>query len=249
MNALIAGLLFFLVTFRKEDLMSKFQKMPSKRFFAALALVCILNFLAHLALLPRLPDMVPMHWNAQGTIDAWIDKHNSLLFQLLPLAMTGILYVIPKIDPRSENYKSFGVIYSIIAAGVIGLFILIGWLVDLTALKVIPQKEGIINSIIYCSCAVIFFGLGLAMPYFKQNYLIGAKTPWALNDEHNWTRTQAIAGKVFIFNALLLCIAGLDSLFQLTNPFVIAFVISFAVLASVIGIYVYSYLLFRGTIH
>jgi len=32
----------------------------------------------------------------------------------------------------------------------------------------------------------MFVILGNFMPNIKQNYTFGCRTPWALNDEHNW---------------------------------------------------------------
>ena len=37
-----------------------------RRTLIALAVLCILSFLGHLALLPQLPDMAPTHWDAAG---------------------------------------------------------------------------------------------------------------------------------------------------------------------------------------
>lgn len=44
------------------------------------------------------------------------------------------------------------------------------------------------------------------MPQIKQNYTFGCRTPWALNDEHNWQRTQRMGGYTFVVMGIVLLV-------------------------------------------
>ena len=52
----------------------------------------------------------------------------------------------------------------------------------------------------------MFIILGNFMPQIKQNYTFGCRTPWALNDEHNWQRTQRMGGYTFVVMGIVLLV-------------------------------------------
>ena len=47
------------------------------------------------------------------------------------------------------------------------------------------------------------------MPKVKRNYFTGVKTPWALNSDTVWNKTQRLGGKVFVFGGILMLICAL----------------------------------------
>ena len=50
----------------------------------------------------------------------------------------------------------------------------------------------------------LFAVMGNLMPKIRQNYFIGIKTPWALEDEDNWRRTHRMAGRLWFAAGLLM---------------------------------------------
>ena len=50
---------------------------------------------------------------------------------------------------------------------------------------------------------VLFIVTGNYMPKCKQNFTIGIKIPWTLNDEDNWNATHRFAGKVWVIGGIL----------------------------------------------
>lgn len=55
---------------------------------------------------------------------------------------------------------------------------------------------------------IAFAGLGWYMPKFKQNYFVGFKLPWTLENEDNWNETHKVAGKVWLIGGLFQAIAS-----------------------------------------
>lgn len=43
----------------------------NKRLYLILGLVCLLNLAAHLYFYPQMPDIIPTHWGADGTVDGY----------------------------------------------------------------------------------------------------------------------------------------------------------------------------------
>lgn len=86
----------------------------------------------------------------------------------------------------------------------------------------------------------LFAVMGNLMPKIRQNYFIGIKTPWALEDEDNWRRTHRMAGRLWFAAGLLMMLLNVLPKEILTG--------SILGLASAMALvpYIYSYSLFRS---
>ena len=69
--------------------------------------------------------------------------------------------------------------------------------------------SSLVGILVCGGCGVLFIFLGNYMPRIKQNYMFGCKTPWALNNEHNWNRTQRMGGIVFVVMGAALIVISL----------------------------------------
>src|SRR5689334_10626661 len=90
-----------------------------------LAPLCIVAAFATSALVwTRLPDRVPVHWAAHGTVNGYGSRFAGAL--MLPAAMLGLwllLRVLPRIDPRRANYAKFADTYDLIVNSLVALFL------------------------------------------------------------------------------------------------------------------------------
>lgn len=218
--------------------------MKNKKLYLLLAAVCVLNFAAHLYFYPSLPDIVPTHWGFDGQANGWGPKSSTLFICIIPLALLILLAVIPKIDPRAQNYEKFEKIYRGFVIGIIVFMCGITWLTELTVYNVLPGSSNLVSVLVCGSLGVLFIALGNYMPRIKQNYTFGCKTPWALNDEHNWNRTQRMGGIVFVVIGIAMLVATLFThALGETGTMIV-------VLGSTLGgtawIYLYSYLVYIG---
>jgi uncharacterized membrane protein len=73
---------------------------------------------------------------------------------------------------------------------------------------VVPGTD--VMKIVFLLMAVFFVGLGLIMPRFRRNPIIGVRTPWTLTSDENWARTHRVAGYSMVAGGLL---GGVVSLF------------------------------------
>jgi len=51
---------------------------------------------------------------------------------------------------------------------------------------------------------IVFVLVGNYLPKCKQNYTIGIKIVWTLNDEENWNKTHRFAGKLWVIGGVVL---------------------------------------------
>ena len=87
----------------------------NKKVIWALLAFCAASFIGQLIIYPRLPEQVPVHWNANNEIDGWAGKGSALLMGLLPLLMLLLFIAVPKIDPKKENFVKHAGVYQMFA--------------------------------------------------------------------------------------------------------------------------------------
>lgn len=165
--------------------------MKKNKLFWILTVVCVLNFAAHLYFYPSLPDIVPTHWGASGQVNGWGPKSTVLILAALPFAMLILFEVIRKIDPKHQNFEKFGKVWNLCVVLFTVMMAAFSWLSELAVFGKLPDSSNLVSILVCGGIGVLFIILGNFMPQIKQNYTFGCRTPWALNDEHNWQRTPA----------------------------------------------------------
>ena len=205
---------------------------------------CVVNFAAHLWFYPSLPQVIPIHWGMDGTVNGWGPRYVSLLLAALPLLMLILMRVLPAADPKRQNYEKFSGIYRGFIIGITVFMAAVSWLTELSVFGLLPDGDNLVGNIIVGSVGLLFLLLGNYMPRIKQNYYMGCKTPWALADEHNWNRTNRMGGIVFVVMGLLMLVSCLFSGLLGTGGTMVL------ILGGIFGgtgwIYLYSFLVFKG---
>ena len=215
----------------------------NKLFWAMLAL-CAANFAAQLCVFPALPETVPTHWGMSGQADGWGAKWQVLILALLPFGIVLLMQVVRKIDPKHENFARFEKAWNIFTLLLTLFMIGMTWTSALDSFGLMPGGESMVEVLILGGCGVMFIVFGNFMPQIKQNYTFGCKTPWALNDEHNWNRTQRMGGITFVVMGAVML---LSSVFGKAMGDVVSMAVMLAaVFGGTIWISVYSYLVYKG---
>ncbi len=141
----------------------------------------------------KLPDPMPSHFNSAGEADSFMPKAG-VVFALpaFMLVVHILCAALTLMDPKRKNIdgKPFLMVLWICPV----MSILVNGMVYVYALG------GKINitTVVLIGCGILFIVLGNYLPKCGQNYSIGIKTPWALNDENNWRATHRFGGKVFV---------------------------------------------------
>ena len=195
------------------------------------SLVILLPILAGVALWDQLPDPMPSHWNATGEIDGWSSKPFAVFgLPLILLAAQWLCMLGTCADPKKNNHpqKILHLVLWIIPV----LSVVMHTFVYLIALGYGVRMEVVMPILI----GLIFTIIGNYMPKCKQNYTIGIKIPWTLNNEENWNKTHRFAGWLWTVCGILIMLTGFFGGIWVFLPITILMV-----LAPV----VYSYVLHR----
>jgi uncharacterized membrane protein len=203
----------------------------NKGILIAATLVMLVPMIVGLLLWNQLPEQVAIHWNAAGEVDGWGSR--AMVVFGLPLFVLAIHWVCVLITCSDPKHKD-------VHGKVVHLVLWICPIVSLVCHTfVYAWALGYnlsIEIIMPLLCGVLFMIIGNLMPKCKQNYTIGIKLPWTLNDEENWNKTHRFAGKLWVAGGVLIAATSI-----LGN--VLIFLGVTLIMAVVPTIY--SYLLYR----
>ena len=175
------------------------------------SIIILLPIAAGLILWDRLPEQVPMHWGPSGEVDGWSSKGFFVFaMPLIMLAFHWFCMLVTGTDAKKKNHsaKMMTLVLWIIPA----VEVLLAIVTYMTALGHGVRVEIVIPA---------FFGLMLAvignyLPKCKQNYTIGIKLPWTLNNEENWNKTHRLAGWVWTVCGLLIVATAFTGIFWIS---------------------------------
>ena len=217
--------------------------MKNKKLLFLMGLLCLVNLAGHLYFYPSLPDTVPIHWGFGGQPDGWGGKSSILFTASLPFAMLLLFAVLPRMDPKGKNFQRFQPVYRIFLILLTVFMCGVSWLSELTVYNVLPSGGSLVNTLVMGGLGLVLLVLGNYMPRIKQNYTFGCRTPWALNDEHNWNRTQRMGGITFVVMGVALLFLGLFA--KALGEGLTLGALLVVVLGGTAWIFVYSFLVFK----
>lgn len=197
----------------------------------------VISIVGTLVVYPKLPQIIPIHWGANGEIDGYGNKLWSIFLAVLPMFLLGLLLYLPKIDPKREAYTKHKKAYEIFTNMLMVFLIFLHW-VSVTAALGYEINVGMVVAI---AVGVLFIGTGNYMRQIRHNYFFGIRTPWTLASEKVWVKTHRLGGWLFIISGLLFVLTGLCQFrfgFQVSITFLIT---------SIVYLYFYSYLVFKKT--
>ena len=179
----------------------------------------------------RLPDMIPTHFNLKGEADQYSLKIFTVFFMpLILLALHGIMIIGTASDPKGERVsdKIFNLILYIIPL----VSIFVSTMIYLKAMN----YDINITRIVLWFISVVFIITGNYIPKARQNYTIGFRTPWTLNDQENWDKTNRFGGYLMVAAGILTFICSF-----LPNTFI--FVLPLLILSGILPL-IYSFMLY-----
>ena len=158
----------------------KHKKLPilGWKLFWTLLAVSALSLAAHLVLYPSLPQQVPRQWSMDGAVNSWMDKATLPWLWALPAFFVLLFKVIPAIDPRSDSYRKSRKMWNIFSGCFTMAFVLFTWMTELYLWGPGALWQ-FVPGLLMAAVAVGLIALGNYMPRIRQNYTMGARTPWA----------------------------------------------------------------------
>ncbi len=175
-----------------------------KRIFLWTAALLPLGMTA--AVWTRLPEQAPIHWNLDGTVNyasVWV------LWALAAVnpAIVALMRLLPRIDPRGENYRKFEGPYRQVC---LLLLMMTDAVVLVTLVEALQPGTVNVGRLVHFIIGVVLMVTGNLMPKFRQTWFCGIKNAWTLSSERVWARTHRLGGYLYflagLINLLGLCL-------------------------------------------
>jgi uncharacterized membrane protein len=204
------------------------------------ALLIIAPFIYGALIYPHLPSQIPTHFNIEGKADAWGGPSSIFIGPGIMGAVSIFVYVLmsnlKSFDPKKYD-EANDTLYSNFAVLTVAFLSALSTIIIYSSTH---ADEINVGKLILPLVGLSFAGLGWYMPKFKQNYFVGFKLPWTLENETNWDETHKVAGKLWIYGGLFQAVVT----FILPMKFgMIAFMLAIAVMVIIPS--VFSYRLFK----
>lgn len=150
---------------------------------------------------PRLPPRVAIHWGWSGQPDGYASKLLAVaMLPLLILGLRALLSVLPRIDPKGENYQKFAGTYWLIFNGVI---VFMG-VIHLAVLGYGLGAPVRMDRVAAAGVGVLLVVVGNYITRVEPNWFVGFRTPWTLSSERVWRRTHRIGGWILAAGGALI---------------------------------------------
>jgi uncharacterized membrane protein len=184
----------------------------------------------------RVPDQIPVHWNAAGQVDGYGSRFMGLLLiPLITLGMHLLFMVLPAIDPCRTSDDGFARVYAIFRSAILAFM---GAVYAATTLVALGHRVDV-TRVITVALGLLFVVLGWYLREVRPNWFVGVRTPWTLSSRLSWTKTHQLAGRLFVASGAVTLLCGI------VLPAWGVFVMLGTILPSALAMTAYSYMVWR----
>lgn len=152
----------------------------------------------------ELPEQMTTHWGIDGAADGQSSAAFAVFgLPLILLVINWLCIFFTSLDKKNaeQNPKVFGIIFWIIPV----ISLLTNGLIYATAFG----KQLNVALLMPALFGLLLIFIGNYLPKCKQNYTMGIKIKWTLENEENWNATHRFGGKAWVLGGLLILFTAL----------------------------------------
>lgn len=196
--------------------------------------LCLLPTILCSFIYNKLPDKIPTHFDINGNIDSYGSKLFVCIILPLILCIFNIItHLIINNDSNKKNHnKSLKILIYFLAPLMSVIFIPTTILISLG----ININMSVIAPVFM---SIIFIFIGNYLPKCRQNYTIGIRLPWTLNNKENWKKTHRLASLLFVISGIL------NILITIIFPNLSFYTLTISLIVSAIIPAIYSFLMYK----
>ena len=223
------------------------QKALNQRYYLGAAVVILAVLFGTAVAYPSLPNIVPMHWDAHGTVNGWEPKWSLFLFGPGTMLVIVLMFAaLPWLSPKKFEVDSFRATFLYIMIVIVAMMAYCHILLLLSALGSLASVGLDMTRAITGGVCLLIALLGNVMGKVRGNFFVGVRTPWTIANERVWNATHRFAAKTFFAGGLIGLLAVL-----LRAPFwlPIAAILVAALVPAIYSLVFYKQLERAGELH
>lgn len=193
------------------------------------------------AVLPFLPEEIPVHYGFGMTADRWGSRFESLIFPVCIIVFGLFMLLAAKLAGITENNNNNNQkIVLTVGLVILVLFNVMNLYFEYLFFNLVTDMSDMlidILSLVVALLGVCFIIIGNIMPKAKKNWLVGFRTPWTMKNELIWKKCQFFAGVTMILAGIIIAVSTLLFFKGISSVVFLLIVTGIMITASV----VYSY--------
>lgn len=185
-----------------------------------------------------LPDIVPIHWGANGQANSYGPKWmGTFLYPLMSIGIYVLIRVLLAVGPRLDGRQS------VTANLKVARIVLVGIMLFMLIIQLVTTAQSLgvgfdMTMVVMLAPSLLFIFLGNYMGKMQRNFWMGIRTPWTITNAVVWERTHRLGGWLFVAVGLI----GIPSSFI---PFLRLWGIIVPIIAVSIFLCIYSYICYQ----
>lgn len=179
--------------------------MKSKKIRIAVYGVAVLMAAGTALVYGKLPEQIPTSWDFNGNVE-YGSRMTLWMLVGFQVMLAVMMEVMPKIDPRKQNYAKFSGYYDGFCL-LMQLFMVVMWGIIVSE-SLYPGQVSV-GKVVMVLLGILFLFLGNMLPKVKSNFYMGFRTSWALSDSEVWRKTQRLGGKTMFAGGIAMLLAGI----------------------------------------
>ena len=175
------------------------------------------------AVLPLMPERVPMHYNAAWEIDRWGSKYENLLLPLMTVGMALFFAALASYyerkskenadDKESVQAASNAKVMWIVGAAVTVFFTAMQGMILYAAYHGAAsdgsaQAENI-SRVTFVLTGALYIVLGNYMPKTRRNSTVGLRVSWSMYNDNTWRKCNRFGGIVMMLTGVATMVTAL----------------------------------------
>jgi uncharacterized membrane protein len=210
----------------------------NQKYYGGAAVVILAVIAGTIVAYPSLPNVVPIHWDAQGHANGWGPKWSLFLYGPgLMLFMVLMFSALPWLSPKKFEVDSFRATYLYIMIILVAMMAYCNLLILLAALGSLGGIVLDVTRAVEGGVCLLIALLGNVLGKVRRNFFVGIRTPWTIANERVWNATHRLAARTFFAGGLLGLLAVI-----LGAPFWLPIT---AILIAALGPAVYSLVFYK----
>lgn len=175
------------------------------------------------AVLPMMPDRVPMHYNAAWEIDRWGSRYENLLLPVMTVGMALFFAALASYyerkskenaeDKESVQAASNAKVMWIVGAAVTVFFTAMQGMILYAAYRGAAsdgsaQAENI-SRVTFVLTGALYIVLGNYMPKTRRNSTVGLRVSWSMYNDATWRKCNRFGGIVMMLTGVATMVTAL----------------------------------------